>query len=182
MDWVVFTQSATSPPGVTTVMNFRNPALVLLLPVAAFVAQSGWGVSSVSDQFLPRSDRVQIKEEQELGNHLDIVKSEIVRRIEIKDALIAELISGRTTLVEVTKQFLILNQSRPEYMTVIRASFPGSTDEEKTAHNVIGYIRGELSHASPVHQSQVLTRLKIEFGIVYPANSAVAFSGDHTPA
>jgi hypothetical protein len=88
------------------VLNSRNAALVLLLPVAAFVAHSGLGESSVSDLFLTRSERVQFKEEQELGNHLDIVKSEGIRRIAIKDALIAELISGRSTLVEVTKQFL----------------------------------------------------------------------------
>lgn len=158
-------------------MNLRNAALVLLLPVATFVAHSNCCVSTVSDMFQTPSQCVQIKEEQELGDHLDVVKSEIVRRLAIKDALIAELISGRITLIEVTKQFLILNQSRPEYMTVIRESYPGSTDEEKTTHNVMGYIRAELAHTTPAQQTAVLHRLNIEFDLAYPTKSGGEFPG-----
>jgi hypothetical protein len=176
-------ESPMSPPGDATVLNARNaaPALVLL-PAVALAALLGGTASFATGLFQTRSERIDIEEQRELESHLDVIKGEVVRRVAIKNALVAELIAGRTTLSEVTGQFLILNQSRPDVMAIIRATYPGSTDQEKSAHNVIAYLRVELNHAPPAEQTEVLTRLKIEFDRAYPANSGWAFPGDLTPA
>ncbi|MBA4190213.1 MAG: hypothetical protein C0467_19685 [Planctomycetaceae bacterium] len=163
-------------------LTFRYAAVILTLPVVAFVAHIGCGVSFDIDIFQTRGARVQLEEEQKLHNHLDVVNRDILRRVTIKNELIADLISGRTTLVEVTRQFFVLNQSRSEYMTVIRQNYPGDTDEEKTANNVMGYIMAELAHVSPAYRDEVLNRLKMEFDIAYPAKAGRGSLGDHTPA
>jgi len=152
--------------------RFRNVAVVLMLSVAAVVANSEWGASLVVDMFRTRSIRVEIKEQLELRDRLDDVNKEIFSHIAIKDVLIAELIEGRTTLAEVNRQFLVLDQTLTKYRTG-RASCSGSTDEERTARNVLGYLRTELAHLSPAHRAEVLRRLNLEIDNEYPVRSDV---------
>jgi hypothetical protein len=69
-------------------------------------------------------------------------QSEVVlRRIAAKDTIVADLIAGRTTLARATERFAVLNAGQPEYMEAIRATFPGETDQEKCARNVIAFAR-----------------------------------------
>jgi len=143
-------------------LTFRATAIFLTVSAAAFVANSEWGASLVVDMFRTQSVREELKNELELRDNLDVVNTEIQRRIAIKEALVADLIAGRTTLAAVTDEFLVLNQGRPEYMLIIRASYPGETDEEKTAHNVIGYVTRELAPYPPETRAEVLHRLQTE--------------------
>jgi hypothetical protein len=73
---------------------------------------------------------------------LTVVDDVIRQRIEAKEAVVRELIAGRVTLPEATARFMALNQSHPEYLRMIRENYPGSSDEEKTARNVIDYSLG----------------------------------------
>ncbi|MCE9562794.1 MAG: hypothetical protein K8U57_12175 [Planctomycetes bacterium] len=143
-------------------MTFRTAAIFLMIPVAAFAANSEWGASLVVDMFHPQSVREELKNEEELSENLEVVNREIQRRIAIKEALVAELIAGRTTLAAVSDEFLALNRPRQEYMTIIRATYPGNTDEEKSAHNVIGYVTGELVRYPQATRDEVLARLQSE--------------------
>ena len=81
---------------------------------------------------------------------------------EAKQALVNDLIAGRTTLAEVTAQFMLLNHDRQAAMDVIRRKFPGATDEEKTARNVIAFVDVTLSLGSAIDRAVVRTRLAAE--------------------
>jgi hypothetical protein len=153
-------------------LTSRFVALLFLGPMAAFIANSEWGAALVLDMFRTQSVREEIKQELELRDNLELTNREIHRRIGIKESLVAALIAGRTTLAAVTEQFLVLNQLRPEYMMVIRLTWPGNTDEEKTAHNVIAYVSSGL-HTYPVEQqAEVSARLNAELACLTTSATA----------
>ncbi|MBA4191299.1 MAG: hypothetical protein C0467_25230 [Planctomycetaceae bacterium] len=143
-------------------LTFRLAAFFLLVPIAASMAHANSGASLALDIFRTQDRREELNEEVALCEHLEVVNREVLRRITIKQGLIAELIAGRATLAGVAEQFLVMNQSRPEYMVFIRSTCPGNSDYEKTAHNVIGYAGGELSRLSTVQQFGVWLRLQAE--------------------
>lgn len=64
---------------------------------------------------------------------------DILRRIAIKESIITTLITRRITLAEATAQFTELNSARPDYASTLRNTFPGDTDLEKAARNVIAF-------------------------------------------
>src|SRR5262245_45805407 len=66
------------------------------------------------------------------------------KRIEVKERLVDEIIDGRLTLPEVTEQFMQLNQTYPEIVTHTRERYPGATDREKTARQVLCYIHSQF--------------------------------------
>ncbi len=143
-------------------LSFRLAAFFVFVPVTALIANSDLGASLALDMVCTQSQREEFNGEIELRENLELVNREIQRRIAIKEVLIAELIAGQTTLAAVTDQFLIMNQCRPEYMIIIRATYPGNTDFEKTAHNVIGFVGAELPRLSPAAQTEVCDRLETQ--------------------
>lgn len=142
--------------------TFRFAAFFVLVPVAVAVANSEWVASSVFALCQPQTLHDDYRGELKLAKELEETDQEVRRRIEIKESLVRQLIAGQTTLAEVTNLFLVMNQSRPGYMAVIRVTYAGSTDEEKTARNVIGYAAAEMSRVNPEQQAEVLGRLECE--------------------
>lgn len=104
----------------------------------------------------------QDKEAMETELALDTSSAELLQRYEIKHAMIRELIAGHATLAEVTHEFIRLNQARPQCMEVIRRSFPGTTDEEKMARNVLGFVETSLELDREIDRSAVRARLDTE--------------------
>ncbi|MBA4188190.1 MAG: hypothetical protein C0467_09260 [Planctomycetaceae bacterium] len=155
--------------------SVRFAAYLVMVPVAALVAKSSWAKTVVVSTFSTRSSQDEIESELAFGQHLDVVDLELRRQIQIKDALLDELIAGRTTLAAVTDRFLVLNQSQPASLAVIRKEYPGATDEEKTARNVIGFAEAELSKYPPTQKAEVLARLEAQFRQSYPAPVSDAF-------
>lgn len=144
-------------------LTFRLATFFVLVPVVVAIANSERVASVVFSVCQPQKLHDDYQGEMQLAKDLEVSDQEVRRRIQIKESLIHQLIAGRTTLEEVTTQFLMMNQCRPGYMAVIRASYPGDSDEERTARNVIGYATVELSGASETERAEVLTRLEGEF-------------------
>jgi hypothetical protein len=87
---------------------------------------------------------------------LDAELREVKRRAAYKGELTGRLAAGRATLAEVTDEFVRLNRWTPAE-GVIRSQFPGSSDEEGTDQNVLGYVRG--LPLPPDREAEVLGRL-----------------------
>lgn len=98
--------------------------------LAKSIGADVWNVPALNDQ---------LRESSDLNAQLDDEDEEVRHRIAMKEAIIGELIASRATLAETTAKFIELNAARPEYVTTIRATYPGATDEEKAARNVIAY-------------------------------------------
>lgn len=135
--------------------------VALVIPVAAALTNCAWA-KSVGINVLGGSQQDELSIETEESHDLDAESAEVRRRIDVKDALIQNLIAGRTTLAEVTAQFLALDENRPAYMAVLRNNQPGATDEEKMARNVISYTHSSLNERSLIQKAVVLARLEAE--------------------
>ena len=87
---------------------------------------------------------------------LDAELREVKRRAAYKGELTGRLAAGRATLAEVTAEFVRLNRGAPAE-GVLRSRYPGSSDEEGTDQNVLGYVRG--LPLPPDREAEVLGRL-----------------------
>ena len=92
---------------------------------------------------------------------LDARGYHIAARIACKNALVDELIAGRATLAQVSDEFLRMNEEEPAILLILRHRYPGSGDEERSAHNVIGYVR--VRYLPAAAEARVLDRLGREF-------------------
>lgn len=92
-------------------------------------------------------------------------------RLVYKEELIDRLIAGDMTLTEVAIEFLHTNDGT-ESMNAIRAHYAGSSDEEKSARNVLDFVR--LRKLPKKQNDRVLTRLQREFTRAYGASHVVS--------
>ena len=140
----------------------RRVLLALLVLVAAIVANPTWAAAIGIDVWNLPALRERIETETEKGRAFDYEDAETLRRMDLKDRLVADLIAGRTTLADVTEEFLALNRARPGYSAAIQTTYPGQTDEERTARNVLSYVSQRMGDLSPARQAEVTARLESE--------------------
>lgn len=145
---------------VTLTARLRLLTFALALPVfVAGLAHPTWAKTAGIDVWNVPTLREQIRTLAGENDRLDAAEDEVQRRMAVKEALVAELVAGRTTLAAVTAQFVEMNAGRPNYVAAIRASFPGGTDQEKAARNVIEYA---LARTAAANQAAVAGRLEAE--------------------
>lgn len=154
--------------------TFRLLVLIAAIPVAAAAASSTWAATAMLRVCHPQIAAIDTREDEELGNRLDAIDFDLRRQIQIKEALLTELIEARTTLADVSTQFLAMNRNSPASMTVIRKEYPGETDEEKSAYNVLTFANAELSRGCPDRKAEVLARLGAEFEALFGHHPAAA--------
>lgn len=147
--------------------SFLRPG-TCLFPLALAVA--AFAVAFAASPMLPRSLGVDVwnlpKLHQEVSeakirnSELDRQEDMVRRRIVIKESLITEMIAARISLQEAVEQFLLLNQEIPEYMAVIRTTYPGSNDFEKTTQNVIDFATVRVAPGK--ERKELVARLESE--------------------
>lgn len=131
-----------------------------LLLTGAGLAGGGWLGVSPMGALRPGATERAVADEARVARGLDAESGEVLRRMAVKEALVAELVAGRATLADVTDEFLVLNALRPRCMDSVRSGFPGETDAEKTAHNVIGYALPRVP--DDARRAAVARRLRAE--------------------
>jgi hypothetical protein len=62
-------------------------------------------------------------------------------RTDWKFEVVADLIAGRLTASEAHAQFLDANRADPQALEYLRAALPGDTDEERTAYQLVLFVR-----------------------------------------
>lgn len=146
------------------------PALVVLGIGGAFAASPAWARSVGLDVWNASELAEQEQEAVERKAELAAEDAEICQRIGLKEAVIDDLVAGRTTLAEATARFTDLNQSQPNYMTMIHLGYPGSTDEEKMARNVMGYALARAEE--PAECERLAHRLDAELRTMLDGHAA----------
>src|SRR5262245_44543068 len=87
-----------------------------------------------------RGDRTE--EEQKRALELEQQRLGAVRRIAERQAVVDAVVAGRMDLLQAAARFRHLNESLPEVSRdVIRAYFPGASDEERVCRQVIHWLR-----------------------------------------
>jgi hypothetical protein len=140
------------------------PAVLAGVVAVAFAANPAWARSAGLDVWNAAELAREKEEVIEQGRELAAVDDEICRRIAVKEAVVRDVIDGRTTLADATAQFMALNEPYPANLRMIRETYPGSTDEEKTARNVICYTLGRVD--DPDERDWVAHRLQEELQAV----------------
>lgn len=82
-----------------------------------------------------------IEEDAVINSRLEAQTAAVASRIQIKEALIEELIHNRTSLAEVASRFHAMNLDNPTSNIVLESRYPGFSDEERAALNVIDFVR-----------------------------------------
>jgi hypothetical protein len=111
----------------------------LVVAAAALAVHPTWARAVGLDVWNVPALSAQVRASEAEGSRLADEDDEVRHRIAVKDAIVTDLYAGRLTLVEATDRFTAMNATRPHYLPAIRAAFPGATDREKMARNVISY-------------------------------------------
>lgn len=88
----------------------------------------------------------------------------VVARMHYKERLVDELIAGRADLMSVADEFLRMNREEPECLAILRRHFPGETDREVAARNVIDYVAPRVK---PADRAAIRQRLDREFFVTF---------------
>lgn len=128
------------------------PAVAITVAVTA-VAKPQWVEAVGADVWNLPALHAKIDEAEERSRELGADGEEVRHRIAVKETIIADVLDGRCDLAAATARFTELNASHPDCMSVIRSSYPGDTDEEKLARNVISYCESRV----PAAQRPALT-------------------------
>jgi hypothetical protein len=110
-----------------------------------------WNVPALQQEIAQASEHAKV-----LAARDEVIQCNILA----KEHLIRELIAGRSTLADTSAAFLTLTRCSPETMDIVRVNYPGSTDEERFARNVMHFVRCRLPGGS--ENQQVCTRLEAE--------------------
>jgi hypothetical protein len=141
------------------VLPRRFALTALLLPFGLLAVNPTWAQSLGLDVWNVPALNAELRESAGTDRQLTDQSDGVRRRIAVKDAIIADLLAERITLAEATERFGELNAGHPEYLMTIRATYPGETDREKFARNVIAFAR---MRASPDQVEAVTARLEYE--------------------
>ncbi len=137
----------------------RFPLVVVFVALGVLAVHPTWASAIGVDVWNLPALKEQLRESTDTDERLNEDRDDVRRRIEVKELIIADLIARRTTLAEATERFTVLNESRPQYLTVIRSKYPGETDQEKMARNVIGFAQLRVA---PAERDALNRRLEME--------------------
>jgi hypothetical protein len=104
-----------------------------------------------------------LHEAQRLGEEKDAVLAALYEVHVARQAVLADLVARRLTLREAAARFRDLAQDTPDYpWYLLRASFPGPTDDERFCHQVIRHVQSYVSVVRPDEEAEVVARLEAE--------------------
>ena len=139
----------------------RRAVLVagLLVAGVTLVIHPTWAATLGLDVWNMPALEAQVRTSTEEGHRLDAEDEYVRRRIDLKDTIVHDLLAEKVTLAEATDRFAELNARCPRTEAAVREYFPGATDREKTARNVISFA---VTRAAPQERASVASRLETE--------------------
>lgn len=136
-------------------------SLVLLATATAYPGGLSAAYSDAGEIAQIQDEMIELqRERRDLESRAVIVND----RIALKEALIDELLTGRMSLEGVALRFVELN-GEAVTLTMLRRNYPGATDLESNALNVLGYASQRVGERS--RREAVLRSLRAEFARQY---------------
>ena len=96
------------------------------------------------------------------GQQLDDDLERAMQRHEAKEALVAEVIADRLTLLEAAAQFRDWNATWPRASRWLQQRYPGVPYELALCRQIIDQVRLELRQCDPERSDRVVARLEAE--------------------
>jgi len=79
---------------------------------------------------------------------LDQDDEHVMRRVAIREEIIRDLVVGRMTFQQGTQRFVELNRTHPSALANLRRMYPGRTDEECAARQLVTHLRNSGNRAA----------------------------------
>jgi hypothetical protein len=96
------------------------------------------------------------------GQQLDDDLERAMQRHEAKEAIVAEVIADRLTLLEAAAQFRDLNATWPRASHWLEQRYPGVSYELALCRQIIDQVCIELPQCDPERSDRIVTRLEAE--------------------
>jgi hypothetical protein len=149
-------------------------------------ARPSWSTDIGLDFWSVPALKARMAEDRQFASELATRDDRVLRRIAVKETLIADLVAGRAGLVETAAQFRALNAGQHGYAVVIRSLYPNTSDDERLCRNVISYVEtyaeaDEDGRALVYRLTEEMNRLKAAGRLTVPGpplDSAPADSPD----
>lgn len=120
-----------------------------------------WAEEIGADDWFGSASRQELRANQRELARTRASQLRVGKRLELKQIIIDDVISGRLDLRAAAEQFRALNEIEPEIMTATRANFAGANDDEICARQVMGFARSKLMD-DPSRRQDVIERLDAE--------------------
>jgi hypothetical protein len=124
-------------------------------------------------------ERVALSADSPDAGDLDRRLAAITAQSRAKDELVRDLIAGKSSFRDVTAKFMAMNADSPGHLITLRGRFPGLTDEQVAARNVLEAV--ELFAGVPADEKSALARLDgdftREYGPLQPPDSGRMVAG-----
>jgi hypothetical protein len=95
------------------------------------------------------------------GEELDRNREALLRRIEAKEAVVAELVAGRLTLLQAAARFRALKGDPPGVAELFPPEW-GRSEGERLCREVMVWVNGWLAERAPERAAAVAARLEAE--------------------
>lgn len=138
-------------------------AVLALAGLTLFAADPHWVTAAGLDVWNAPALQREYEEGVERSRGLDADGDKILCRIEVKEALVQQLIDGRITLAEVSARFLAMNRTYADQMQTLRHAYPDITDAERSARNVVTFVQARMNGLPPARKAEVALRVAGEF-------------------
>jgi len=103
--------------------------------------------------------RTRLAESERRHCELERVGEVVVRRTAVRTEAVNDLLAGRIQIDEAVRRFIDLNHSSPETLEHVRERYPGNTDEERAAWQLIGHLRCRRTPLALALANEVATAL-----------------------
>ncbi len=158
----------------------KMPARLLLLAAAGALALAGagsarpsWVADAGLDFWNVPALKARLAQDQRAAAELDARDDRVMRRIAVKEVLIADVVAGKVGLIEAAAQFRAMNAGSHGYAVVIRSLYPNMSDDERVCRNVIDYVQsyveGDEDGRALIHRlTEDLNQLKAAGRLTIP--------------
>ncbi|MCZ2340513.1 MAG: hypothetical protein LC104_01795 [Bacteroidales bacterium] len=145
--------------------------IVVAVGLGVLLAHPGGIRAAVQDlrEYGTLQDR--LDSNSEFSHLLQVQATAVNNRIQIKDAIIDELILGRATLAEAILRFKVLNHETPSALSILEMRYPNLSEEERAARSVLDFVA--LREMSYRDRDAVMARLQAEYKQHFDQNHAI---------
>jgi hypothetical protein len=143
------------------------PIVILALPLFILFAYSR--CAAVPELIELQRDQEQVQAQSEA---LARLRFELIRRRDLKDRVVANMLAGRLTLLEAAARFDALSKSLAPSLPKFFGLLPGETYEEQLCWCVISYAEAALDD-QPARQALVVAQLQAELAAQLARNTTL---------
>lgn len=103
-----------------------------------------------------------MEQDRQAAEQMDIDDQTVLRRMQVKETIAAELIAGRVTLLEATAQFESLHSDDRRFRELLELYYPGDSSEERMCRCVIAFARMRVRVVGSSQESELVDKLERE--------------------